>query len=142
MLETADRRAYVLEYRRGGMKYRDIAAKMERQFGDRLPKGWDERYAYKDVKRSLEAIKQDISEDAAAVRTMELERLDSLLLALWPRAIAGDYKAVDRVLKIMERRARYLGLDSADVLDLNIKTIEHIEAVPPDDLAPPAGDDS
>lgn len=54
-----------------------------------------------------------ISESAEQVRTQELARLDALLLGLWPAARKGDTAAVDRVLRVMERRAHYLGLDAS-----------------------------
>jgi hypothetical protein len=50
-------------------------------------------------------------EPTAEVVRMELERLDAMLLGLWAQARSGHLGAVDRVLKIMERRAAYLGLD-------------------------------
>jgi hypothetical protein len=46
---------------------------------------------------------------------MELERLDRLFAAVWPLAIAGDLAAVDRVLKIMARRAKMEGFDKETV---------------------------
>ena len=36
-----------------------------------------------------------------------------MLLALWRRVQNGDERAIDRVLRIMERRAKLLGLDAA-----------------------------
>ncbi len=36
-----------------------------------------------------------------------------MLLALWRRVQSGDDHAIDRALRIMERRARLLGLDAA-----------------------------
>jgi hypothetical protein len=53
-----------------------------------------------------------VQEPAEELRTMEVARLDQMLLGLWPKAIKGDTWAVDRVLKIMERRAALLGLDA------------------------------
>ena len=53
-------------------------------------------------------------ESLDAVRQLESERLDGLLAAVWPSAESGDVRAVDRVLRIMERRARLLGLDGGD----------------------------
>lgn len=44
------------------------------------------------------------------VVAMELERLDALQLVAWRRAKNGDLAAIDRILKIMEKRAEYLGL--------------------------------
>lgn len=45
------------------------------------------------------------------MRELDLRRLDSLLLTYWPLAKGGDTDALDRVLKILQRRAKLLGLD-------------------------------
>jgi len=114
-LETAQRRAFVLQLRKAGVTYPNIARAAIEKFGvDRLPRGWDERYAYKDVKRELDKIRVEISESASNVLALELQRLDALLKALWAEAARKnpDHSAVDRVLKIMERRAKLLGLDA------------------------------
>jgi hypothetical protein len=50
-------------------------------------------------------------ESIAEVRALESLRLDALQAAIWADAPAVDVRAVDRVLRIMERRARMLGLD-------------------------------
>ena len=44
-------------------------------------------------------------------RTLELTRLDALQVGLWEQALAGDVKAVNAVLRIIEQRSRLLGLD-------------------------------
>ena len=51
-------------------------------------------------------------EDVEEVVQMELARLDALQLVAWRRAKDGDLNAIDRILKIMERRSKYLGLDT------------------------------
>lgn len=43
---------------------------------------------------------------------VELERLDKLTAAVWNNAMSGDDKAVNTALRIMERRARLMGLDA------------------------------
>ena len=58
------------------------------------------------------ALKEIIREPAEAVLKMELERLDVMLLGLWKQAAGGDLQALDRALKIQDRRAKYLGLDA------------------------------
>lgn len=50
-------------------------------------------------------------EDVAEIVEMELRRLDELQLICWRRAKDGDLAAVDRILRIMERRAKMLGYD-------------------------------
>ncbi|WP_448712747.1 helix-turn-helix domain-containing protein [Microbacterium profundi] len=68
----------------------------------------------KTVQRWIREEVQRIPEEAAeAIRAIELARLDAILVPQMRLALAGDGYAVDRVLKIMERRARYLGLDNA-----------------------------
>lgn len=113
LMATAERRLFVLDLRRKGRNYRDIAAEALRHFGpDRLPAGWDARYAYKDVARELEQVHGEIQEDAQAIKTLEIERLDSLWYVMYQKALAGDEKAVDRCIRIQERRAKLLGLDA------------------------------
>jgi hypothetical protein len=42
---------------------------------------------------------------------LELDRLDTLQLVVWPEAMGGDLKAVETILKIMNHRAKLLQLD-------------------------------
>ena len=77
-----------------------------------------------------------VREPAEAVRKIELDRLDALQRSLWPAALKGDLRdlpAVDRVLAVMGRRARLLGLDapativgaqSGSVINFNIEAAE------------------
>lgn len=44
----------------------------------------------------------------------ELARLDAMLVGLWPKARRGDVHAIDRVLKIGERRAMILSMSGLD----------------------------
>ena len=52
------------------------------------------------------------------MRELELRRLDKLLDAQWDKALNGDLGAVQAVLRIMDRRATYLGLDAPVKVDL------------------------
>lgn len=120
MIETAERRQFVLEKRKAGMTYREIASAAIKEFGrEALPNNWDCRYAWLDVKRELDKLRNIIGEDAEDVRQMEVERLNDLLWALWPKATAedADYGAIDRVLRVMKRRAGLLGLDAPERLE-------------------------
>lgn len=119
ILATADRRAFVLALRKSGATYRKIAAAAVARFGaEALPDTWGERYAHKDVVREIERLRGEIAEGADEVLRIELERLDRLTEALWSRATAGDEAAIDKVLKIMDRRARYLGLNRPEGVEL------------------------
>lgn len=67
----------------------------------------------------MSALRKTLQEPADEVRKMELERLDSMLEATWEFAMTGKPEAVDRVLKIMERRAKYLGLDAPKEINIS-----------------------
>lgn len=122
LLETAERRTFVLDLRKSGASYPKIAEAALKRFGaERLPNGWDERYAYKDVKRELDRLNEERTEGAEEVRRLELERLDRMLMGLWTQAIKGQQGAIDRVLKIMKRRANLLGIDAPKRTELTGK---------------------
>jgi hypothetical protein len=94
------RQAEALKLRLIGAGYAEIA----QQRGYASPEG-----AWKAVRAGL---KRTLQEPADQVRRLEVDRLDSLLAAVWQKAIAGDGEAIDRALRIMKRRAELLGLDA------------------------------
>jgi hypothetical protein len=54
---------------------------------------------------------------------MEVERLDTLQRAVWQDAIGGDIKAVETALRIIQARAKVLGLDNMPVNTVTNNTI-------------------
>jgi hypothetical protein len=78
-------------------------------------------------KRALELRAGGASFDAIAaepadeLRTLELERLDAMLAAIWPSVQRGHLASIDRALAIQERRARYLGLDAPARIDVETR---------------------
>lgn len=88
--------------RRSGRTYREIA----RQVGIGVAS------AHRLIAAAMAETRSAVAEDVMELRALELSRLDGLMVALWPKARRGDLAAVDRVLKIMERRAKLLGLDA------------------------------
>lgn len=99
-ISAVERQRQALELRKRGMSYSDIAAAI----GYKSPSGAHQAVAH--------ALKKTLREEADGLREMEAERLDALLDAVWDKAMRGNKDAVDRVLRIMERRARLLGLDA------------------------------
>ena len=121
-IDAAERRMLVLNMRKAGENYDTIVRAVEVDGvlrGWNVPKGYDRRYAYKDVMRELEKMRATTSEDAVAVRSLEIERLDKMLSGVWTSAVSGDDKAISSALRIMERRAKLLGLDEVVPMDLS-----------------------
>ena len=101
-LRGAECRARALELRKNGLTYEAIAQEL----------GISLQYAHKTVSQALAALEKANAEEARHVRTLELERLETLFLKAFTRARKGDLGAIDRVLRIMERKAKLLGLDA------------------------------
>jgi hypothetical protein len=99
-MDAMKKAADALVLRRAGATYADIA----QQLGYTAPAG-----AQKAVERGLKATLQ---EPAESLRTLELDRLDRAQRQIWPAVLQGNLGAVDRLLKIMERRAKLKGLDA------------------------------
>ena len=55
---------------------------------------------------------------------LEAERLDALQEGIWDKAVGGDSRAIEVTLKLLERRARLLGLDFQDLLNGKLVEIE------------------
>ena len=99
-VKANDNQLKALTLRKAGVSYWGIA----------------EALGYKDASGAWRAVKaalkKTLQEPADELRTLELSRLDDMLKAIAPHVAAGNLTAIDRALKIQERRARLLGLDA------------------------------
>lgn len=101
---AAERRLKALELRKAGAPYRAIASQL----------GVSLKQAYDDVTQELEVLAEKSQAEAAHVRTLELERLDAMTMAIWQQVRQGNQGAIDRALRVMERRAKLLGIDAPE----------------------------
>lgn len=117
-IEAQARQLQALELRKAGIGYNAIAAQL----------GYSSRSgAHKAV---MTALRKTLQEPADEVRKLELERLDALLAELWKKKEKLLY--IDRILRLMERKAKLLGLDApqrteARNIDLDKLTNEQLE---------------
>lgn len=97
---AAEKEAQALELRKTGMSYRRIAEAMglcNRQKAERI------------IKRALKNV---VTPGVEALRTLENERYDEAMVAIWPRVQKGDLESLHGFLRLSERRCRLLGLDA------------------------------
>ena len=81
------------------------------------------------VSRRIKAALADIpAAEAEALRSMENERLDRMQKAIWNQVRQGHLGAVDRAIRISERRSRLNGLDAPQRVDLGARAVD-IESV-------------
>jgi len=118
-LTTANRQAEALRLRAEGHDYQTIA--------DRL--GYRSRSGpWRAVRKALADVK---AEGVEHLRTLEGQRLDRLLAAVWPKAMSGNVGAVRAALRICDRRARLQGLDAPSRgVVLTADAVAVLEAMP------------
>lgn len=110
--ELLEKERNALELRRAGYTYDRIA--------DRL--GYANKgAAYKAVRRG---IARTLQEPVDELIELETDRLDRLLSSVWAPAMKGDLGAVDRVLRISERRSKLLGLDRTPDVDAGLAQMQ------------------
>lgn len=100
-LTALEREREAMRLRMSGMTYDDIAERL----------GITKQGAHKAVMRALGKLRTQVLEDASQLRSIEVQRLDVLFNQMYGQAERGNQGAVDRCIKIMERRAKLLGLD-------------------------------
>lgn len=114
------RRAEAMRLRIRGKNYREIAAET----------GVSVRQAWLDVKAVLERTKNDADEKAEDARALDLDRLDRALDTVEQILEGGSFtegtdpdelklKALDRLVKIQEQRAKLLGLYAPQKTELS-----------------------
>jgi hypothetical protein len=103
----------VLKYRKGGLTFDAIAEKL----------GYaNESSARAAFKRAVERTR----DDAVAAENRELHRLrlETALTAIWDRVLQGDIKAIETMLKILERDAKLYGLDMPVRTEVEVTTYD------------------
>lgn len=103
-----ERHALSLEMRKYGYSYEQVAEHFE---------------ITPAAARSLvrTAMENAIREPGQEVIDLELERLDQLYRLAMNAAVQGDTDAITKCLSIMQRRAKYLGLDAPEKKELTGK---------------------
>lgn len=91
------------------------------------------------ISRDIRAIeaewRQQSIADLAEARGQDLQRLDRLLAGIWDQARKGHLGAIDRVVKVLERRAKILGYDAPErmaILGELTATVELVTIDPED----------
>jgi DNA-binding CsgD family transcriptional regulator len=107
-MRARDREVEALNLRKSGATYDQIGKTL----------GITTQGAYKAIIRSLQRLNEKNTEGTEELRRLEVERLDRMLAAIWGQVLNGNQGAIDRALRIGERRAKLLGLDAPTKTDL------------------------
>lgn len=116
-LLIAQRRTALVELRLSGCSFQEIAEALGYKSAAN---------ASKDFSRVLDKQIMSQSQTIEQWRQAEILKLDRMLKALDRGIQLGNTRAIDSALKIMERRAKYLGLDKPQ--QVQVMTIDAIDA--------------
>jgi hypothetical protein len=79
--------------------------------------------AHRIIVGEFERLTRERAEAAQALVSQEAERLERLHRAHWDKALTGDLDATDRIIKLMNRRAKLLGLDVPTTMNVGVNKI-------------------
>ena len=120
-IKARERDAEALKLRKEGRSFDEIAEEL----------GYSSRsHVWKAVTKRLQEL---TAEPATELVNLELLRLDEMWVEAYQRATStGSRYAIDSCLKIMERRARFLGLDKPTKVAATTPEGEAVPAAPMD----------
>lgn len=101
----------VMDLRRKGYSYSQIS--------DRLTAGGrpiSTQGCWKAAKKALSRVIADTNESVEEQRTIDVQRCDALITAHWSNAMMADDKSTNCIVRLMDRRAALLGLDTPRVI--------------------------
>jgi hypothetical protein len=101
-----------INLRRTGMTYSEIAHELGYS---------DHAGALRAVRRGLQRALQEPADD---LRQIEAARLDRAQEKIWAKVEEGDPKAITVLLRIMERRAKLMGLDMPTVIQQDVTVFD------------------
>ena len=107
--QNSDRKVNAKIQRQKAVKFR-LAGATYQAIADQM--GCTTSNVHKMVKKEMEQVTKETREDVEQLRAMEVSRLDEAQRAIWNQIANGHLGAVDRLVKISDRRSKLLGLDA------------------------------
>ena len=109
--ELVEKETTIIELRHEGYVWREIATMVDMSIA-----GVVKAYKRALMRHPVAAIEEH--------RELELDRLDSLQRTYWQPAVAGNLRAADFVLRVIDKRAKLLGLDAPIKVQAEVVTYD------------------
>ena len=120
VVSTLERRQKILELRKSGKTLQEIGTEL----------GISKVAVHTHIKKAIQKYNEKLNEETEWVIFLENSRLDEGLKSIWAKVQSGDLKAIDTMVKIMDRRAKLLGLDQPT----KTQTLQSVEEMSDDEL--------
>lgn len=95
-----------------GLSYRTVAERISFMYDPSGAQKVSHMWVKRVVDRTLRALQAQQQHTVEEWRMRELAKLDAYAEAIARKVDSGDTKAIDTAIKLMDRRAKYLGLDA------------------------------
>ncbi len=118
MTTPAHTEQQMIERRMRVASMRLAGVRNQRQIADQL--GVSPATINRDIKALNAEWRQRAAADVATEKGLDLDRTERLIAALWKSATEGKWLATDRVLALMQHRAKLLGLEAPEKQDINV----------------------
>ena len=109
--DLIDKEREIIELRTEGYVWRQIAERV----------GMSTAGVYKAYNR---AMIRTLKPAADEMRELELDRLDTLQQTYWQPAVNGNIRAADFILRVIDKRAKILGLDAPTKIQAEVVTYD------------------
>jgi hypothetical protein len=109
--EREKRRLKVAANLKAGLNYRQMAEALDVSLGT----------VAGDVKILFNRWRKEQVSDIDDHITLQVVQVDTTINAIWDRVTKGELPAIDRMLKLQERKSKLLGLDQPQAIDMTSK---------------------
>lgn len=124
-IERAEDRLKAVELRKRGASYDQIGKAI----------GVTKVTAFRYVKQYLAELRESVLDSQQDLILLEMQRLDAMFMEAFSQVKkAGDLKAIDACLKVMERRAKLLGIDAATMIKTISINLPDVQGLSDDEL--------
>jgi predicted transcriptional regulator len=112
-LDVVQLREQCLNFRKAMLTFPEIATRL----------GISEADARAHTAYALRHLQDSLTTNADLERRLMVEQIDDMIRAIRPKTVGEDavLDAIDRMLKLMDRKAKLLGLDQAESVDIMIR---------------------
>lgn len=109
-MELEERLTKVAAYVRGGVTNQTQLARLV---------GVSQQTISRDLRKVEERFQQAALEDILVAKGKDLERVEAMIRGLWPDAQSGKWLAVDRVSRLLEFRAKVMGYEAVNRMEIS-----------------------
>jgi len=112
--EVIEKETKILQMRKMGLTWAQIGQSV----------GLSQAGAYGAYRRALSRVPDEL---ASELRKIDNERIDALITASWPDAMRGSARHLEVLVKLLERRAKLMGLDAPILQRIEVVTDEIVD---------------